>query len=227
MSSPGFLSGRGATTGTLLSARQSEQLAVRLQAQARHAEQTGEDAQVEDSLRRALEALVDAFLLDRRGHADCFGEAHQLGRELLRRFGCNLIRDERGTWGRSCGVLALHSRIGLSFAGLTRGRCSICNEPDLNCSHVPGQVYDDLPCVRIVEHVEVSEVSVVEFPDDPRCYRLFLRKTDEDIKRARGALPASAMPTCTHCSKCPAAEEGPTPEDLDQNLWPRNVDLLE
>jgi hypothetical protein len=74
------------------------------------------EPQLAESLQRtALERLVDAFLVDRDGHAECFSAAHLLGREILERFGCPFTFDaERKVWILRCGVLALHSRLGTS-----------------------------------------------------------------------------------------------------------------
>jgi hypothetical protein len=37
-------------------------------------------------------------------------------------------------------------------------------------------------------------------------------------------LPANVTPICTHCVECRGADDGPTPEDVDQRLWP-TIDL--
>jgi hypothetical protein len=177
--------------------------------------------QIEALLRVAVEHLVDAFLLDRGGHAWCFVEAHAIGRRLSQEFGCTLHLDEHGTWGRACGVPALHARLGLSFAGATRGRCSLCGAGDLQCDHVPGSCYGGRLCVRIVDRVDLQEISVVQFPEDPRCYRLSRRLGAEEVEAAFGGpLPRGVAPLCTHCQDCQAVERGPAPEDLDQGLWP-------
>ena len=126
-----------------------------------------------------------------------------------------------GRWNRDCGVLALHSRVGLSFSGSTWGRCSICGAEDYECTHAPGQFYDGEPCIREVYRVELDEVSVVQFPDDPRCYRLSTDRMIEDIEAHLGhKLPQGAVPTCEHCSACRGAKDGPAAEDVDQSLWP-------
>jgi hypothetical protein len=194
--------------------------ARRLVGEARQAQARGDDP--EPLLRQAIEAHVDAFLLDRHGQADCFAHAHAIGRALAGRSRCALSSDDAETWGRNCGVLALHNRLGLSMARTTRGRCSICDAPDFGCEHVPGATYDGEPCVRQAEVVGIKEVSIVQFPEDPRCYRLFVRTHNAEVERRFGGpLPQGVVPVCTHCLECRGVEDGPSPEDMDQSLWPR------
>lgn len=85
----------------------------------------------EPAFRRALELHVDAFLLDRRGNADSFAQAHRIGRELVAEFSCPLAQDEHRHWVNRCGVLALHNRIGASPGGTVRDRVL-----DLRCRAV-------------------------------------------------------------------------------------------
>lgn len=170
-----------------------------------------------------MESLVDAFLLDRVGHARAFRDAHRVGRELAERFGCALTRNPKhDTWHRACGIWALHARLGMSWAGTSRGHCSLCQAPDLGCDHIPGYVYDGEHCHHVVDEVvELVDISVVQFPDDPRCYRLLTHHTKSEIEAARGRpLRRNEHPLCTHCVTCPAAEQGPSDDDIDQSLWP-------
>lgn len=131
-------------------------------------------------------------------------------------------RNSSGGWNRDCGVHALHARFGMSWAGTTRGCCSICGAGDLECTHVPGERYDGLLCFRVVkELVELDEVSVVQFPADPRCYRLQLHASANVVERARGRpIRHDEEPTCTHCLTCTAVARGPLEHDIDQTLWP-------
>ena len=171
--------------------------------------------------RQALERFVDAFLVDRAGHAWCFVEAHAIGRALAADHGCRMKVDDAGHWAAQCGVLALHSRLGLSFGGPTLGRCSLCNADDFECDHVPGRVYGGQPCRRVVHTASPHEVSLVSFPDDPRCYRVWRSVSPQEVRSARGRpLRTREVPMCTHCVDCQAVENGPTLEDVDQSRWP-------
>jgi hypothetical protein len=171
--------------------------------------------------RTAVEHLVDAFLLDREGCADCFADAHRLGRELERRFGCPMTLDDAGQhWSTDCGVLALHQRLGWSPGGPTLGECSICGAHDFECDHVPGERYDGQHCYRIIVEWDLREISLVSFPNDPRCYRVVTGHPVRVVEQARGhPLLPGERPTCTHCRDCYGAA-GPTAEDVDQSLWP-------
>lgn len=172
--------------------------------------------------RQAIERLVDAFLVDRKGQSSCFTEAHEIGKLVNELFGCPLSSGDGGdNWSVNCGVLALHQRIGSSWGGTSRGECSVCQLEDFQCHHVPGKYYGGQRCYRIVAEVDLDEVSLVQFPRDPRCYRVELVHTREffengfDIKITEGVTPL-----CEHCAQCESAAAGPTREDLDQSLWP-------
>lgn len=127
-----------------------------------------------------------------------------------------------GYWTVGCGVLALHRRVGASWAGPTVGRCSVCGAGDLECDHVPGRWYNGVHCHRIVHQAELRDVSLVPFPDDPRTYRIEVAATPREIRAAQGRpLRRGEVPLCTHCTKsCNGADRGPGAEDVDQSLWP-------
>lgn len=172
----------------------------------------------EERMRSALEALVDAFLLDRVNNADCFTLAHRLGASIERQFSCQWTLTDSGLMLENrCGVLALHSRVGLSPGGRSWGRCSICSAEDFRCDHLVGQFYAGKRCVREVYRFDTEEVSVTPAPREPRCFRTWVpvRLTD---------LP-QPMLSCQHCRRCPG-RSGPRAEDLDQSLWPTDPDSL-
>ena len=171
----------------------------------------------EQLARDAIENYVNAFLVDRRDQSASFSEAHRIGREVNTQYGCPLRRADRGGWVVECGVLALHSRIGASIAGVSRGRCSICGASDLGCMHVPGRVYDGVRCIRQVYEQDLREISYVPLPDDPRTYRMEAPVSDAEVVRARGrALLPGEVPMCNHCATCAGM---PIAEDLDPALW--------
>jgi hypothetical protein len=181
----------------------------------------GDAADAESLFRRAVERFVDAFLIDRVGHASCFTDAHVLGRHMAEKYGCPMTSSDDGYWTVSCGVLALHQRLGLSFAGPTLGRCSVCGADDFQCDHLARESYEGVYCYREVYRADPHEVSVVQFPEDPRCYRLEVPRTPKEVRQMRGrSLRRGEVPVCTHCAECHAVESGPSREDLDQSLWP-------
>ncbi len=182
---------------------------------------SGQRAQVEKLARKAIERLVDAFLFDRSGHRSCFKEAHELGQAVARIFGCPLKASDDGEyWARDCGIPALHQRVGFSRAGTSLGRCSICNADDLECDHVRGKVYDGQRCFREIYEMTLPEISLVQFPDDPRCYRVQIPYSREQIEAAFDlSRPNAARPACTHCLDCEAVKIGATDYDVDQSRW--------
>jgi hypothetical protein len=174
-----------------------------------------------ESLQRAaLERLVDAFLIERRGHAECFSAAHRLGREILQRFGCPFTFDaERKVWILRCGVLALHSRLGTSPGGPTIGECSICGAADFECEHINGEVYDGERCYRVITSFDLKEISLTPRPHDPRCYRLDTVISAREVERRHGGpLAPGESPVCEHCATCRGAQ-GPTEDDLNPAAW--------
>lgn len=194
----------------------------RLRHEADWAMRDGRREEAQRLYRRAIELLVDAFLIDRAGHRLCFAEAHRVGALVREHFGCPLVSHDEGEhWSVDCGILALHQRLGTSFAAPTRGRCSICGADDLGCLHVPGKTYADQRCVRIIYDVDLREVHLVAIPKDPRCYRTQVLRSREEIETAYGGpLPSVVRAECTHCAECYGTSDGARPEDVDRRLWP-------
>jgi hypothetical protein len=215
------LSGYAAYYEPLRPARVLARQARRLRYEACMAERAG-DARAAPLYREAIEHFVDAFLVDRPGHADCFTEAHALGRHVTELYGCPMTPAGDGYWTVGCGVLALHRRLGASWAGPTLGRCSVCSVGDLECDHVPGRWYGGVHCHRIVYEVDLRDISLVPFPDDPRTYRIEIARTPREMRAARGRpLGDGEVPMCTHCVEgCDGADRGPRDDDVDQSLWP-------
>ncbi len=205
-----------------LSPRDLQNETERLLSEAAKELEDGNDHAAESAFRAAIECLVDAFLLNRRENASAFTAAHQLGAFVSRRFGCPLKSSDGMWWHADCGVSALHSRLGNSIAGTSRGRYSICSAEDFDCEHVPGYRYGGELCIRTVYEMNIDEVSLVPFPEDPRCYRIDVLHSLSEIEASVGeALPAGATPTCIHCEQCPGASSGPNADDIDQALWNR------
>lgn len=59
---------------------------------------------------------------------------------------------------------------GLSTAYIVRKwKCSICNGNLEECPHEVGKKYDNAKCQMLANDVELTEISVVNVPKDPRC----------------------------------------------------------
>ena len=215
------ISGHTAYFEPLMPAAVYARQARRLRYEARFAERV-DGGGAERRYRESLERFVDAFLVDRVGHAACFTEAHAVGRHVAERYGCPMSDAGDGYWTTACGVLALHRRLGMSWAGPSLGHCSICGSGDLECEHLPGSSYDGRHCYRVVHEIDLRDVSLVTFPDDPRTYRVEAARTPREVRIARGRrLRAHETPICTHCTAgCQGAVTGPRDDDIDQSLWP-------
>lgn len=214
--------GRAANYEPPLPPKDLQKKTERLLSEAAKALKDGNDREAEPAFRAAIECLVDAFLLNRRGNASAFTAAHQLGAFVSERFGCPMQSSDGEWWYANCGISALHSRLGNSIAGTSRGRCSICSAEDFGCEHVPGHLYDGESCIRIVYEMSIDEVSLVPFPEDPRCYRVNILHSLSEIEASVGeALPVGATPNCVHCEQCSGASSGPNADDIDQALWNR------
>lgn len=205
----------------VLSPSESARQGRALRAEALRALGAGQRVEAEKLARKAIERLVDAFLFDREGHRTCFNEAHELGQAVAKIFGCPLKASADGEfWSRNCGISALHQQVGFSRAGTSLGRCSICGARDLECDHVRGEIYDGRRCFREIYAMTLPEISLVQFPEDPRCYRVQIPHSREQIEAAFDpSLPEDARPVCTHCLDCEAVKIGATDYDVDQSRW--------
>lgn len=167
----------------------------------------------EGALRGAIELLVDAFLLDRRGNLDAFRKAHELGALVEREFGCRWVHDRASRMSHNpCGVLALHSRIGFSPGMKTWTECMTCGAADFQCGHLGP---------RGVTRFEGGEVSFTPRPKDPRCFRTWIYLSDSEATM-RPPSGETAI-DCTHCAGC-YGRGGATDEDLDPASWTVDVD---
>lgn len=216
------IQGRAISYEPVLSPAEYARLGRARRADALQALTAGRRREAETLAREAIEHLVDAFLFDRKGHRACFAEAHELGRVVARILGCPMKLSKDGeSWASNCGVSALHARFGTSHAGTSLSLCSICGAGDLECDHIRGTFYDGQRCHRVIYEMTLPEISLVRFPDDPRCYRLEIPHSREKVEAAFGGpLPANVTPVCTHCIDCDAAENGAQDDDIDQSLWP-------
>jgi hypothetical protein len=172
-------------------------------------------SRAEALLRGAIEDMVDAFLLDRVQNADLFARAHQIGALIEQTFSCACVIDrDHGTLVNDCGILALHSRLGLSPGGTTWGHCSLCGAKDFMCDHIPGSVYEGEKCVRNIDRWDAEEVSMTQRPREPRCFRTWAHTKDSYARRVGGNTPGR----CWHCRMC-RGRGGPTTDDLDPAQW--------
>jgi len=52
---------------------------------------------------------------------------------------------------------------------IKKAECSVCNQNIKACMHIPGNIYDGVPCKEKVVDFEFLNVSLVHSPEDMRC----------------------------------------------------------
>ncbi|MET3567970.1 hypothetical protein ABIC47_003484 [Leifsonia sp. 563] len=113
---------------------------------------------------------------------------------------------------QDCPVALGHIRLGLSVAvEIEESHCSICEGDLWECPHIPGELYDGKPAVRVITKAKFFEVSVVERPDFPDARITSRPVARADVEAAFGGpLPADARPICDRClTACPGIRESP------------------
>lgn len=158
------------------------------------------------ALRRNARAAID-----RLDDEPEFDEAHatldEVGRHIRRtQPHLCLVAEDGDDFVQECPVALGHIRLGFSVGiEIEESHCSICEGDLWECPHVPGEMYDGLPVVRVVTRAKLFEVSIVDRPDFPDA-----RITSRPVSRANvevafgGPLPANALPVCDRClAPCP------------------------
>lgn len=176
-----------------------------------------------ESYRGAIENLVAAFLEDRQANAGLFVTAHRVGEALENIRGCTLdVNETNGTTVNRCAIQALHSRMGMSPAWITRSVCSICGAGDLRCEHIPGQTYDGEPCFRgVTEIVDVDHFALTQNPDFTSTFLLAPTHRLEEIEERVGTQWQPGMKIYSHhCQQCYGRFESRA-DDIDRTLWER------
>lgn len=183
------------------------------------------DGDGEKLLRSALSALVDAFLVDRRGQADLFARAHRLGHELSRGDGCLYSYDSKeAKYTIECPIFALHRPVAHSVAWTLLTECSICGAEAFGCDHLEGREYDGEICVMGIRGIaDFGHIAWTANPDflytwhQPHQFDANALLADGRIERLGEELP------CTHCQGCQGSA-GPSKDDLDPvSRWNRLV----
>jgi hypothetical protein len=167
-----------------------------------------------DLARRAIADLVEAFLHDRTGNAGLFARAHRVGALLSETAGC-FWEPGPETYTLRCPIYALHQTWATSIATTVTTRCSICGAGELECDHVPGQIYDGEACQSVVESIgPLGHVALTANPDFTYTWYRDQRVATEEIIRNGTIATAGDPATCSHCRECPGLA-GPSAGDLD------------
>lgn len=172
------------------------------------------DERAAELARRAIGDLVEAFLHDRTGNADLFSRAHRVG-ALLSAIARCFWTPGTETYTLRCPIHALHQRWATSVAMTVTTRCSICGAGDLECDHLPGELYDGEECQSVVESIgPLGHVALTANPDFTYTWYRDQQVATAEIV-ADGTIGAPGDPaTCSHCQECPGLN-WPTAGDLD------------
>jgi hypothetical protein len=165
--------------------------------------------------RRAIADLVEAFLHDRAANADLFARAHGVGALLSATAGC-FWKPGPEKYTLRCPIHALHQTWATSVAMTVTTRCSICGAGELECDHLPGEIYNGEECLSVAESIgPFGHVALTADPDFTYTwYRDQEVLTTEIV--AEGTIRAAGDPaTCSHCQECPGRLRGPSAGDLD------------
>lgn len=172
------------------------------------------DANAEAAGRRALQLLVDAFLVDRQSQADLFAAAHEVGKRLRSIFDCPIAYDaEASAYEHMCPVHALHRVVAHSLELTILTTCSICGAAAFECLHVAGQEYDGEICEPIVDRLlPLGGVAFTANPDFLYTWHQPQNFAVEDLLEAGTITEAGTPLSCDHCLHCTGI---PDDGDLD------------
>jgi hypothetical protein len=162
--------------------------------------------------RKALRALVDAFLGDRPANSDLFERAHSLGRRLCETVDCQWKPGEEA-YTLKCPIYALHRPVAHSIAMTVTTECSICGSEALSCEHVPGEEYGGKRCVSEVTGISpLGHIAWTAEPDFVYTWHQPQEVPTEQLIRDGIIQEAGDDAFCTHCADCDGA---PSEGDLD------------
>jgi hypothetical protein len=164
--------------------------------------------------RSAIADLVEAFLHDRTSNANLFARAHRVGALLSKTAGC-FWRPGPETYTLRCPIFALHQMWATSVALTVTTRCSICGAGELECDHLPGELYDEVECLSVVESIgPFGHFALTANPDFTYTWYRDQEVSTAAILADGTIARAGDAATCSHCQDCPGLN-GPSAGDLD------------
>ena len=149
--------------------------------------------------------------IDRLDDEPEFDEAHatldEVGQHVRRsRPHLCFLTEEGRDFTQDCPVALGHIRLGFSVGiEIEESHCSICERDLWQCAHIPGEIYNGDPVVRVITRAKLFEVSLVSRPDfaDARITSRPVARFDVE-NLLGGPLPANARPLCDRClTPCP------------------------
>jgi hypothetical protein len=175
-------------------------------------------------LRRSARAAID-----RLDDHPRFDEAHatldEVGQYIRRNRPHLCFLAEAGTdFAQECPIALGHIRMGFSVGmEIEESYCSICGLDLWQCPHVPGEIYNGEPVVRVISRAKLFEVSIVDRPDfaDARITSWAIARSEVENVFG-GPLPANMRPVCDRCMQpCPGVES--RPDDASLGLGATNA----
>lgn len=113
------------------------------------------------TLRSAMDWLEDS--VDFEAAHQLLDEAGRFSRTQATE-GCQLNYDG-SLYLQSCPVALAHTRVGFSPSMvINEADCSICEASIDDCNHVPGVVYDNVECVRVIKQLDILDIALVGWP---------------------------------------------------------------
>jgi hypothetical protein len=172
------------------------------------------------ALLKAQTLLVEAFLEDRKANTRFFVWAHRIGAIREERRECAWSHDrERDIFTLECPMQAIHSRVGVSVALMSRHRCSICGADDFGCDHVEGEVYDGVTCEWEQTDIWLDHLALTQSPDFTYTFHNSIPRSREDIEEELGEQwEEGKVLFSTHCLECYGRYLA-RPDDIDMSLW--------
>jgi hypothetical protein len=168
----------------------------------------------------AQRLLVEAFLEDRKENARFFVWAHRIGAMREERGECTWTHNpDRDAFSLECPMQAIHSRVGVSVALMSRHKCSVCGAGDFGCEHVAGEVYDGVVCEWRQTDIWLDHVAITQNPDFSYTFHNSIPLSRNEIEEELGQKwqEGDAL-YATHCRDC-YGKYFARPDDIDTSLW--------
>ena len=103
-----------------------------------------DEASAETTARKAFRSYRSAMNWgeDTADFEAAHAKLDEAGRWVRTTFGCEIERDDKGTYQRTCPVDLAHVRIGMSIESRDETRfCTVCGQDKRSCRHVNSRVY--------------------------------------------------------------------------------------
>jgi hypothetical protein len=168
----------------------------------------------------AQRLLVEAFLEDRRQNAPFFVWAHRIGVLREERQECRWTYDpESDSFSLECPMQAIHSRVGVSVALISRHRCSICGAGDFGCEHIQGELYGGLVCEWEQTDIWIDHLAITQNPDFTYTFHNSIPRSRQEVEEELGERwEEGKILFSTHCRDCYGRYVA-RPDDIDSSLW--------